>query len=243
MRTSGRRADTWPPSQLAEVNWYLHSAGRANSRFGDGALSTDPARRGDSSTATATTPRTPCPTIGGRTFATVTGPGGVRDQSELETRNDVLVYTSAPPARVPSPSPATSPSTSGSRAARPTPTSPASSSTWSPDGYCAVVADGILRARFRNSFEEPEFLEPGEVDEADHRPLGCRLHLQAGTRAAARDQQQQFPPLQPQPQTRRCAPSLPDPMIMRVAIQQVFHDAGRPSRLTLPVVDEDPPAE
>src|SRR5262249_52544806 len=36
-----RDLDGWPPSGSQQVDWFLHSGGRANSAFGDGSLSTE----------------------------------------------------------------------------------------------------------------------------------------------------------------------------------------------------------
>ena len=36
-----RDVDGWPPSTSTPTDWYLHSDGRANSKYGDGSLSTE----------------------------------------------------------------------------------------------------------------------------------------------------------------------------------------------------------
>ena len=233
-----KEADTWPPPS-SPTNWYLHSGGHANSRFGDGALSTDPpsAELPDSYRYD---PEDPVPTIGGRTFATVTGSGGVRDQSELETRDDVLVYTSAlllAPLTI-----------AGNITVDLSITSSAPDTDFTaklvdvePGGYCAVVADGILRARFRNSFEEPEFLEPGEVAELTIDLWDVAYTFKQGHALRLEISSSNFPRFS-RNLNSKVRPEFGGPEDMRVAIQQVFHDTQRPSRLTLPVV-EDPPAE
>jgi hypothetical protein len=33
----------------------------------------------------------------------------------------------------------------------------------SPNGFAQNLTDGIIRARYRNSFEKPEWMEPGQV--------------------------------------------------------------------------------
>ena len=89
-----RSAETWPLQGTSGTKFYLHSGGRANSRYGDGVLSMEiPTDHGADSFVYD--PVTPVPTLGGNTCCTGmdTGSGGY-DQSELEMRNDVLVYTS-----------------------------------------------------------------------------------------------------------------------------------------------------
>jgi putative CocE/NonD family hydrolase len=86
---SWRQADAWPAK--ANYKLYLHSAGRANSRKGDGALST-----------TAPAADEPCDVFVYDPEVPVTAPGGPAaasgqfDQAALEMGNNLLVYTTAP---------------------------------------------------------------------------------------------------------------------------------------------------
>ena len=229
-----READTWPPPSSAE-RYYLHSGGHANSRFGDGALSAElPATELPDSYSYD--PEDPVPTIGGRTFATVTGPGGVRDQSELETRDDVLVYTSA---RLLEPL-----TIAGNISVHLWIASSAPDTDFTgklvdvePGGYCAVVADGILRARFRKSFEEPEFLDPGAVAELTIDLWDVAYTFQEGHSLRLEVSSSNFPRFSRNANST-VRPEFAGPSDLRVAVQRVFHDAERPSHLTLPVVEQ-----
>ena len=84
-----RNFNRWPPT-THEMKLYLHSQGHANSRFGEGTISTiappeEPADEYDFN------PANPVTTKGGRNL--VLSAGGL-DQSHLEERPDILVYTS-----------------------------------------------------------------------------------------------------------------------------------------------------
>ena len=90
-----KSADEWPVAGTTFERFYLDSGGHANTRYGDGSLSQSlPA--GASSDAFTYDPADPVPSLGGQACCTgmSTGAGGY-DQSGIETRDDVLVYTSA----------------------------------------------------------------------------------------------------------------------------------------------------
>ena len=87
-----READAWPvPANYA---LYLHSAGKANSRKGDGVLSAAQPTSSESRDIFVYEPEVPVPAPGGPTAAS-----GQFDQSVLELGNNLLVYTSDPLSR------------------------------------------------------------------------------------------------------------------------------------------------
>lgn len=91
-----RSAKSWPVEGTTYRNYYLDGSGRANSRYGDGRLSLSPPLEAAVDNFVYD-PATPVPTRGGNVCCTgmETGAGGY-DQSTIEMRNDVLVYSSAP---------------------------------------------------------------------------------------------------------------------------------------------------
>ncbi len=87
-------AESWPPT-ATEQRWHLGGQGASIGRDGHGSLAASPA--GDDADDTLHhDPANPVPTIGGRTLSPVFAPGGVQDQTPIETRHDVLVYSSNP---------------------------------------------------------------------------------------------------------------------------------------------------
>ena len=148
----------WPP-QHTVVPYYLHSEGRANSRLGNGVLSTETPDI-EPKDSFIYDPLNPVLTKGGQTMS---APQGIQDQAETELRDDVLVYTSA---RLTEPLALAGPVTL---------TLYASSSAVDtdftaklvdvePDGYCVNVTKGFVRARFRNGTDHEELLTPGKVE-------------------------------------------------------------------------------
>lgn len=85
-----RNETSWPPANAKSTSYFLNSAGRANSLFGDGALATAATYAAESDRYTYN-PANPVPTMGGNTFGVVSGP---TDHSPIERRDDVLVYSS-----------------------------------------------------------------------------------------------------------------------------------------------------
>ena len=84
-----RKANSWP--FRAKHALYLHSEGQANSRKGDGVLSTAPPRVDEPRDVFVYDPEVPVPAPGGPAAA-----GGLFDQSVLELGNNLLVYTAEP---------------------------------------------------------------------------------------------------------------------------------------------------
>jgi uncharacterized protein len=89
-------SDTWPPEGAKPVTYYLASSGHANSLNGDGALLPSPEQK-NSADKFVYDPMNPVPTHGGG-FCCMGAdykPGAV-DQRGLETRGDILVYSTGP---------------------------------------------------------------------------------------------------------------------------------------------------
>ena len=160
-----RDAQTWPPEGYTTTLFYLHSAGRANTRKGNGSLTKEaPAKDQphDTFRADPGNPAPSCPVTDARPLkAAVWGPV---DQGATEDRDDVLVYTSEP---------MTTPLTfAGNAEAKLHVSTDTPDADWAvkiidvhPDGFAQNIARGILRGRYRNSLLKPELMKPGQVYE------------------------------------------------------------------------------
>jgi uncharacterized protein len=84
-----RKASAWPAR--AKYALYLHSAGKANSRKGDGVLSAVPPRTDEPRDVFVYDPEVPVLAPGGSAAAS-----GQFDQAALELGNNLLVYTTEP---------------------------------------------------------------------------------------------------------------------------------------------------
>lgn len=224
----------WPLARTRPTEFYLHSAGAANSINGDGELS--PAPPGEEAPDVfAYNPGSPVPSLGGRSCCRYAiTPMGPAPQWQAEILNGVLVYTTAP---LQEDTEVTGPVTATLYAA-----TTARDTDWTvklvdvyPDGVAINVADGILRARYRDSLSAPALLEPERVYEY-RIDLGSTSNLfKAGHCIRVQVSSSNFPCYDRNLNTGGLfgAETLSDGVN---ATQTVFHDAGRPSRITLPLI-------
>ena len=224
-----KEIDSWPPPH-AVVPHYLHSAGRANSRMGDGMLSPEPPGT-EPADSYVYDPFDPVPTAGGRSMIDVLP--GVENQAQVEERQDVLVYTTprlAEPVAITGPVSVTLYASSSA----PDTDFTAKLVDVEPDGYCANIADGIIRARYRNGCEREEFLEPGEVTEFRIDLWDTAHTFLPNHRIRLEISSSNFPCFD-RNLNSRVTPALGSAEDAQEAAQQVFHDASYPSHLILPV--------
>ena len=157
-----RNEPGWPPPGMKQVPYYLHSAGKANTDAGDGMLSTRRAAA-EPPDRYVYNPANPVPTIGGPLCCDPEHlEPGARDQRPVESRPDVLVYTT-PPLRQ-------NLDVIGPVTLRLYASSSAVDTDFtgklvdvSPDGFARNVTEGILRASFRNSMIAPTPIQPGKI--------------------------------------------------------------------------------
>ncbi len=148
----------WPFARTRYTPYYLHSGGRANTAGGDGALGPEAARE-EAPDHFVYDPDDPVPTRGGNTLILAMG---VQDQRPVEARADVLVYTSAVVTEAVE---VTGPLVVTLYAASSAPDTDFTAKLVDvhADGYARNLADGIVRARYRDSRTAPALLKPGEV--------------------------------------------------------------------------------
>ena len=147
---------SWPVPGSIATRLYLQSEGRANSLLGNGKLSLTTPKQ-ESSDSFVSDPLRPVPSSGGGD----TNPN-VQDQSNVEMRDDVLVYS-------------TDVLKEGLAVIGDIKVVLYVSSTVPdadlslklvdvyPDGRAFNVSDTMLRLRYREGFDAPKFMKPGEV--------------------------------------------------------------------------------
>lgn len=152
-------ANEWPPKETQKQRWYLSSDGRANTNKGNGALSLSLPTR-ESVDEYRYDPMNPVPTRGGPICCTGNDKdrAGPIDQADVESRDDVLVYTSAPltkPLRIAGPLRAVLQVSSSARDTD----FIARLVHVSQDGRAIGMQEGALRARYREGIDKPKLLE------------------------------------------------------------------------------------
>jgi hypothetical protein len=227
-----RTEQEWPLHRAVPTAYYLRGGGQANSLRGDGWLSPVPPAAEPCDTYVYN-PRDPVPTRGGGLCCSlVHTPGGVFDQRPVEERADVLVYSTPPLDRAVE---VTGPVTVTLYAA-----TSATDTDWTaklvdvhPNGYAQNLTDGIIRARYRHGPETPQPLTPGAVERYTIDLWATCNVFMPGHRIRLEISSSNFPRFDRNPNTGRAAASESD---VQPAFQTVFHDAERPSHVTLPLV-------
>lgn len=215
-----RTAESWPPPSTPQ-SWYLHPDGSLNVMQPptDGAAKTfdyDPAN--------------PVPTKGGNNL---TIPSGPFDQRELENRPDVLLFTSAPLA---APLAITGPVSARiwfASSARDTDLTVKLTDVY-PDGRSMLVLDGIRRLKFRNGFERPEPLVPGQAYDITVELWSTSLVVNQGHRLRVAVSSSNAPRFGPH---ANVFGPLAEWATKVIAHQTLYLDAAHPSRLILPVTN------
>lgn len=228
-----REEDDWPLPRAHATNFYLHSAGNANSLRGDGTLGVSAADH-ESSDSYLYDPANPVPTHGGGLCCGKEFSSGGFDQRSVEARDDVLVY-STPPFQ-------NDFEVTGPIVLELYADSSAVDTDFTaklvdvaPNGYALNLTDGILRARYRDSQARPQFMEPGTV----YRFIvnlgatsnvflpGHRLRLEVASSNFPRFDRNLNTGEEIAPATR-----------MAKAKNTVYHDIAHPSAVILPVVSK-----
>jgi putative CocE/NonD family hydrolase len=230
-----RTADAWPIPGTRFVEHYFHSAGRAGSLYGDGRLD----RRRPESEPPDTfvyDPHDPVPTLGGSTCCgedITPVPMGPRDQRPAEWRPDVLCYTTPP---LEAPVEVTGPIGVRLWAASTAPDTDFTAKLVDvfPSGFAMNVAQGILRARYRDSFEAPTPIEPGRVYRYEIDCWSASNRFEPGHRIRVEISSSNFPQFDRNPNTGH---PIGVDAELRPATQTIYHDAAHPSHIVLPVVD------
>ncbi|MDT9600207.1 CocE/NonD family hydrolase [Sphingosinicella rhizophila] len=102
-----------------------------------------------------------------------------------------------------------------------------------PDGTIAQLAQHALRLRYREGFDREVLLTPGVKVEARLKLTLVCHELAPGQRLALLLRPDMFPLIDPNPNTGE---PIATAVGMRKAMLSIFHDAGSPSRLELPVL-------
>ena len=223
--------DRYPLPDTENVKFSLRSGGRANTRNGDGVLdSTGPAS--GSPDQYVYDPRDPVPTAGGNLCCGPLLERGAVDQSEIELRDDVLVYTSEPLAEDLAVIGPVTVSLWAASSAYDTDFT-AKLVDVHPDGIAHNVLDRIVRARFRGgSRKPPQPITPGQIYEYTIDLGHTGTMFRVGHRVRLEISSSNFPHYDRNPNT---GVPIEDESEVLKAHQTIYHDAEHPSFLELPV--------
>jgi uncharacterized protein len=214
-----RNADSWPPA-ATPTPFYFHPEGKL-------VAAEKPA--GSGSGSYRYDPKNPVPTIGDAELGFDIGP---KDQRKAEARKDVLLFTTE---TLKGPLEVTGRITAKLFISSDCPDTDFTVKLTDvyPDGRSMLVTDGILRARFRESFKEEKLLEPGRVYEIAVDLWSTSLVFNKGHKLRVAVSSSNAPRFDPNPNTGH--PFRAD-AATRVATNTVYFSADRPSHIILPVM-------
>lgn len=226
-----RSEQEWPLARARYTNYYFNSGGKANGVTGDGSLTTRaPGGSGPADTFVYD-PRNPVMTKGGNLMFKPLQAGPF-DQAESEKRSDVLIFTTPPLDRDVEVSGPLTVTLYASSSAIDTDFT-AKLTDVHPDGKSYNLADGIIRARYRNSFEKPEMMVPGQVYKFEISLWSTSNLFKKGHRIRVAISSSNFPRFDRNPNTG--APFGQDGNI-KTATQSIYHSKKYPSHITLPII-------
>ena len=215
-----RHADGWPPPSKP-TPFYFHA---------DGTLVKEKPPDGNERKTYSYDPKDPVPNIGGQELGVPLGP---MDQRRVEKRPDVLLFSSEElkePIEV-----------TGRLTARLFVSSDCPDTDFAvklcdvyPDGRSMLVTDGIMRARYRKSFEEEALLEPGHVYELKVDLWSTSLVFNKGHRIRVAVSSSNSPRFEANPNTGK--PFRADGET-RVAKNTLHVSLKYPSQIVLPVYE------
>lgn len=228
-----RSEDTWPLERAKSTSYFLRSAGKSNTASGDGTLATAPLGK-EPADSYIYDPANPVPTVGGPLCCDgqhlAPGP---QDQQPVESRPDVLVYSTPP---LDQDLEVTGPVTLDLYAS----TSAADTDFTAklvdvgPDGFAKNLTEGILRARYRQSTTAAAVpITPGQVYEYKIDLWSTSNVFLKGHRIRLEVSSSNFPRFDRNLNTGKDAAA--DATIVK-ATNTILHDSAHPSALILPVV-------
>lgn len=228
-----RDEQEWPLARAVETRYYLHSNGQANTLNGNGYLSTE-SPDNEPFDQFVYDPASPVMTRGGALLMSPEFRAGPLDQTPVEIREDVLVYTT--PA-LEQDLEVTGPITMHLWAVSSAPDTDfvARLVDVHPDGFAQNLTDGIVRTRYRKFArgEAPSLIEPGSAYEYEIDLWSTSNVFKAGHRIRLDVTSSSFPRWDRNPNTGQ---EFGVDTRLAAAHQTILHDSDHPSYVVLPIV-------
>ncbi len=226
-------AETWPPAGAQMQTMYLHSNGKANSLYGDGKLSPAVPAKNAPVNGFVYDPMNPVPSYGGNVCCTGNAiQGGAFDQRHLETRQDILVFTSEPLSE--------DTEISGFIESTLFVGSDAKDTDFTiklidvhPDGAAFNLDETIQRARWREGYEKEVWMEKGKVFKLEMTPMSSSNMFKKGHRIRIEISSSNFPRFD---RNLNTGGNNYDEKEGVVANNLIYHNAQYPSQIRLPIV-------
>jgi putative CocE/NonD family hydrolase len=226
-------SESWPPKGAEPMKFYLSSSGKANTLNGDGKLiMTSPAN--DTADTFKYDPMDPVPSYGGNVCCTGNAvQGGSFDQTKMEQRDDILVYTSDVLKE--------GIELSGSIDVTLYVSSDAKDTDFTvklidvdADGKAWNLDETIQRMRYRDGYDKPlVWMEPGKVYKMSFQPMTTSNYFAPGHRIRIEISSSNFPRFD---RNLNTGGNNYDESKGVIATNSVHHSTKYPSEVTITVV-------
>ncbi|PLR95759.1 CocE/NonD family hydrolase [Bacillus sp. T33-2] len=223
--------EQWPPRAAEYQNFYISSSGQAHQGTDNGTVTTEIPQE-EKHDEYKFDPKDAAPYLIDVSENECSVP---ENYKEVEERDDVLVYTSEPFAE--------EFEVAGDIIGVLYASSSCRDTDWvvrvtdvDPKGNSIRLSDGIIRARYRNSFRKPEFLEPGKIEKYEIRMTKIANTFKKGHRLRISITSGAVNLAFPNQNTGNDPASDTDYI---VAEQKIFHDDKYPTHVKLPIVVKD----
>ncbi len=187
-----QQAESFPLPNTEIKDFFLSSAGKANTRNGDGALSLTPPSK-DIPDAFMYDPMNPVGSYGGNVCCTGNAvQGGSFDQSQMELRNDILVYTSEALSEGVEITGFIESTLFVSSTGLDTDVTIKLIDVY-PDGKAYNLDETIQRLRYRDGYDKEVFMEKNKVYKVDLTPMVTSNYFPAGHKIRIEVSSSNFP--------------------------------------------------
>ena len=187
-----QQAESFPLPNTEIKDFFLASAGKANTRNGDGALSLTPPSK-DNPDAFTYDPMNPVGSYGGNVCCTGNAvQGGSFDQSQMELRNDILVYTSEALSEGVEITGFIESTLFVSSTGLDTDVTIKLIDVY-PDGKAYNLDETIQRLRYRDGYDKEVFMEKNKVYKVDLTPMVTSNYFPAGHKIRIEVSSSNFP--------------------------------------------------
>jgi uncharacterized protein len=230
-----KSANAWPLPQTRWTTYYLSGSG-AQTALGHAGMLTAVAPAADQPDTYTYDPDYPVPSLGGHSCCSAqAGPQGPYDQTPVEQRSDVLVYTTDP---LTGDTEVTGPTTVDlwAQSSAPDTDFTAKLDVVKPDGEVINLNNGIIRTSFRDSLSAPLPATPDQ-------PYDYRIHIwptsfqfRRGDRIRIEISSSDYPQFAPNPNTGE---PFGQDAASQPATQTILHDAAHLSKVTMPIIPSD----
>ena len=228
-----QHSETWPPSEVVYETYFLNSKGNANTMYGDGKLSTEKPVNDNYNDSFVYDPFNPVQSYGGGVCCTGNAvQGGSFDQRKMETRADILVYTSDELEEGFEVSGFIEADLYLSSDVKDTDLTIKLIDVY-PDGRAYNLDETIQRVRYRSGYKKEVFMDKGEVYKVSLTPMSTSNYFKKGHKIRIEVSSSNFP---------RFARNLNtggdnyDEKKGVIALNQIHHSKLYPSQIRLPIV-------